>query len=240
VRNSKLAMQSTREYLRRKKQLNTDLYGITASAFSNGRDNVSIAGELIDAGIRIIQYREKDLSGMEMYRECQKIRQITAGAGALFIVNDHIDLALAVDADGVHIGQDDMPPDAVRQLIGPDRILGISTHSPEQARNAIAAGADYLGVGPIYKTYTKKDVCAPVGLDYLKYAVENVNIPFVAIGGIKRHNLETVLDQGAGLIALVTEITEAENIGERVREIRAIINGRNQHVSDTTGSSEIR
>lgn len=225
---------------RLRRLLSTDLYGITASAFSNGRDNVTVVGAMIDAGIRIIQYREKDLSGLEMYRECQAIRQMTAGAGVLFIVNDHIDLALAVDADGVHIGQDDMPPDAVRSLIGPERILGISTHSPEQAQAAIKAGADYLGVGPLYKTYTKKDVCDPVGLDYLKYAVENVNIPFVAIGGIKRHNLETVLDQGGKLLALVTEITEAENIGERVREIRAIINRRNQYVSDTTGSSEIR
>lgn len=207
--------------------LDTDLYGITASAFSRGRDNVTVARAMLDAGIRIVQYREKDLGGKAMHRECLEIRGLTAKAGALFLVNDHVDLALAVDADGVHIGQDDLPPEVVRELIGPDRILGISTHSPEQARTA---NADYIGVGPLFRTFTKKDVCEPVGLEYLDYAVRNVAIPFVAIGGIKRHNLASVRTRGARLVALVTEITEAEDIERRVEEIRAIHRGSEQHV----------
>lgn len=207
--------------------LDTDLYGITASAFSRGRDNVTVAKAMLDADIRIVQYREKDLCGKAMHRECMEIRELTAKAGALFLINDHVDLALAVDADGVHIGQDDLPPGVVRELIGPDRILGLSTHSPEQAMTAVA---DYIGVGPLFRTFTKKDVCEPVGLEYLDYAVRNVTIPFVAIGGIKRHNLATVRARGARLVALVTEITEAEDIERRVEEIRAIHQGSEQHV----------
>jgi thiamine-phosphate pyrophosphorylase len=213
----------------RLKLLGTDLYGITASAFARGRDNVAVARAMLDAGIRVVQYREKDLDGRTMFRECLELRRLAARAGALFPVNDHVDLALAVDADGVHIGQDDLPPEAVRGLIGPDRILGISTHSPEQARAAVAAGADYLGVGPLFRTHTKKDVCEPVGLEYLDYAAAHVGIPFVAIGGIKRHNLATVRARGARLVALVTEITEADDIERRIAEIRAIHSGSEQH-----------
>lgn len=212
-----------------RERLTTDLYGITASAFSRGRDNVTVAMAMLGAGIRILQYREKDLSGRAMARECQELRRLTAEAGALFLVNDHVDLALAVGADGVHIGQDDLPPGLVRALIGPERILGISTHGPEQARAAVAAGADYLGVGPLFRTHTKQDVCDPVGLEYLDYAVRHVPIPFVAIGGIKRHNLRSVVDRGASLVALVTEITEAEDIDGRVREIRSILHGSDRH-----------
>lgn len=213
-----------------RERLATDLYGITASAFSRGRDNVTVARAMLGAGIRILQYREKDLCGQAMAQECQELRRLTAEAGALFLVNDHVDLALAVGADGVHIGQDDLPPELVRELIGPERMLGISTHGPEQARAAVAAGADYLGVGPLFRTHTKKDVCDPVGLEYLDYAVRNVPIPFVAIGGIKRHNLRSVVDRGASLVALVTEITEAEDIDGRVREIRSILHGSDRHV----------
>lgn len=165
---------------------------------------------------------------------------MTAEAGALLIVNDHVDLAIAVDADGVHIGQDDMPPSMVRELIGPDRLLGISTHSPEQAAAAMSAGADYLGIGPLYRTSTKKDVCDPVGLAYLDHAVRNVPIPFVAIGGIKRHNLASVQARGATLFALVTELTEAEDIGARIREIRSILHRSPHHVPDTACSSPFR
>jgi thiamine-phosphate pyrophosphorylase len=214
---------------RRRALLQTDLYGITASAFSRGRDNVTVAKAMLEAGIRIVQYREKVLGGRAMARECRDIRELAASAGALFLVNDHVDLALAVDADGVHIGQDDLPPELVRELIGPERILGISTHSLEQAQGAVAAGADYLGVGPLFRTQTKQDVCDPVGLEYLDFAVQNVPIPFVAIGGIKRHNLGSVRSRGASLVALVTEITEAEDIIGRVREIRSI-HGSQPHV----------
>ncbi len=206
--------------------LKNGLYGITAENWSRGRSNAEIVAAMIRGGVRIIQYREKDKSIREKYEECRILRQITAEAGVLFIVNDHIDIALAVGADGVHIGQDDLPPEVVRSFIGPEMLMGISTHSPEQAQGAVEAGADYIGVGPIYSTQTKVNVCAPVGLEYLEYAVRSINIPFVAIGGIKRHNLSEVIACGARCVCLVTEIVGAEDPAACVREIRDMLNSK--------------
>ncbi len=196
------------------------LYCITGEEFSRGRTTVEVVREMIKAGIRIIQYREKDKKGLHRYRECLEIRKITAAAGAVFIVNDDVALALAVGADGVHIGQDDLPIGEVRRLTGRDMIIGLSTHSPAQAREAHALGADYIGVGPLFQTFTKKDVCAPVGLEYLDYAVKNCPLPFVAIGGVKEHNIGEVARKGARLICAVTEILGAEDIGEIIRRLQ--------------------
>lgn len=202
----------------------TDLYGITDEGLSRGRGNVTVVREMLDAGIRIIQYREKDRKMGSMLEECRAIRQMTREARACFIVNDYADLALLVDADGVHVGQEDLPVAAVRELIGPDRIIGLSTHSPEQAEKAVKAGADYIGVGPIFKTKTKKDVCAPVGFSYLKYVAENFDIPFVAIGGIKADNIADVVRHGAKCCALISAIVGAEDIGAAIGEIRKKMN----------------
>jgi thiamine-phosphate pyrophosphorylase len=140
-----------------------------------------------------------------------------------FLVNDHIDIAMLVDADGVHIGQNDLPPEKVRQLIGPQKIIGLSTHSPAQAQSAVQNGCvDYIGVGPLFTTQTKKNVCAPVGLEYLDYVASHISLPFVAIGGIKEHNIHTVKRHGAKIIALVTEIVGADDIEKKVENIRRI------------------
>lgn len=127
---------------------------------------------------------------------------------------------MLVEADGVHVGQEDLPVTAVRQLIGKKMAIGLSTHSPEQAQGAIECGADYIGVGPIYATQTKDDVCAPVGLSYLDYVAENVQLPFVAIGGIKEHNIAEVAAHGGRCIALVTEIVEAPDIKSRIKALQ--------------------
>ncbi|MCG8400210.1 MAG: thiamine phosphate synthase [Firmicutes bacterium] len=198
-----------------------DIYGITAGEYSLGRSNVEVVRQMIAAGIRIIQYREKDKTLGEKYHECQQIRAMTREAGVTFIVNDHVDLALLVGADGVHVGQDDLPPDKIRALAGDGMIIGMSTHSPAQARSAAAGGVDYIGVGPIFATKTKRDVCDPVGLEYLDYVVNNLNIDFVAIGGIKEHNIHEVARRGARRIALVTEIVGAADITAKVRALRA-------------------
>lgn len=179
---------------------------------------------MLAAGISVIQYREKDKSMREMYEECLLIRRLTNSAGALFIVNDHIDLALMVNADGVHIGQDDLPADKVRALIGDRRLIGLSTHSPAQAVDAAQAGAvDYIGVGPIFPTNTKKDVCRPVGLEYLHFAAQNIKLPFVAIGGIKEYNIAQVKKAGARTVALVSEIVGAENIVAKVQALKTVM-----------------
>lgn len=207
----------------KKDLLNTDLYCITAEEYSRGRNNIEVVQAMIDAGIKIIQYREKDKKKLYKYEECQKIRMLTRQAGVTFIVNDDVDLALLVGADGVHIGQEDLPIEKVRELVGEEMIIGLSTHSPSQAQDAVAKGADYIGVGPIFKTYTKKDVCDPVGFEYLEYVVQNIDIPFVAIGGIKQHNVAEVVKRGAKCVAMVTEIVGADDIGQKIKEVRRVI-----------------
>lgn len=206
--------------LEKRKKLDTDIYCITAEEYSRGRTNIEVVAQMIEAGIKIIQYREKDKKLIDKYRECVQIREMTQKAGVTFIVNDHIDLAMMVGADGVHIGQDDLPVEKVRELVGERMIIGVSTHSPEQAQKAVAGGADYIGVGPIYRTFTKKDVCQPVGLEYLKYVVKNIDIPFVAIGGIKEHNVLEVKKAGAKCIAMVSEIVGADDIKAKIESIR--------------------
>ncbi len=199
------------------------LYCITGEEFSRGRTNIEVVKEMIEADIGIIQYREKEKKSLLKYRECMEIRKMTADAGVFFIVNDDVALALSVGADGVHIGQEDLPVEKVRELVGEEMIIGLSTHSPSQAEEAVAKGADYIGIGPIFATFTKKDVCDPVGLEYLDYAVKSCPIPFVAIGGIKEHNIGVVAGRGARLICAVTEILEAENIKEKIFRLRGKI-----------------
>ncbi len=201
------------------------LYGITAEKYSRGRSNIKVVKAMIAGGIGIIQYREKRpaKSFAAMLAECREIREITREAGILFIVNDYCDIARLVGADGVHVGQDDLPVAAVRELIGKDKIIGLSTHSPEQAAAAVSAGADYIGVGPIFATATKDDVCAPVGLAYLDHVVRSCPLPFVAIGGIKEHNIAQVVRRGARTVALVTEIVGAEDITATVRRLQAAL-----------------
>ncbi|MCX7746733.1 MAG: thiamine phosphate synthase [Clostridia bacterium] len=212
----------------KREKLESDLYCLTAEEYSNGRSNIEIVKAMINAGVKIIQYREKEKKLQDKYRECLKIRELTANHGVTFIVNDDVDIAMLVKADGVHIGQDDLPVEKVRELVGEDMIIGVSTHSSKQAEEAVRRGADYIGVGPIYRTFTKKDVCEPVGLQYLEYAVKNVKIPFVAIGGIKEHNLFEVKSRGAKCIAMVTEIVGAQNVEEKIESIREKLRGENQ------------
>ena len=200
----------------------TDLYGITASQFSLGRSNEEVVRHMLEAGIKVVQYREKEFTMRQKYRECLAIRELTARYGACFIVNDDVALALAVGADGVHVGQDDLPAEKVRELVGDKMVIGLSTHSPEQADQAATAGiADYIGVGPLYQTFTKKDVMAAVGLPYLDYVVAHHQIPFVAIGGVKEHNVADVVRHGAKCVCLVTDIVGAKDIGTKINAIRA-------------------
>lgn len=198
----------------------TDLYALTGEEYSRGRTNLQVVQEFIRAGIKIIQYREKEKKKIDKYKECVAIRELTREVGVTFIVNDDIDLAMAVQADGIHIGQEDLPLEKARELVGESMIIGLSTHSPEQARHAVERGADYIGVGPIFPTKTKKHVCDAVGLEYLDYVVQNVGIPFVAIGGIKEHNIAQVRQRGAKCIAMVTELVGSEDIVEKVKSIR--------------------
>jgi len=207
----------------KKRTLPTGIYALTSEPHSLGRSNLEVAGEILASGVLILQYREKSKKVREMYEECLVLRAMTQQYGALFIINDHLDLALAVGADGVHIGQDDLPLAKVRELVGHNLMIGVSTHSPAQALAAVNGGADYIGVGPLFATKTKIDVCQPVGLDYLAYVVQNLNIPFVAIGGIKEHNLAEVIKTGARTVALVTEIVGSPDIPDKINRLQHIM-----------------
>jgi len=201
------------------------IYGITAEQFSAGRTNIETVQAMIEGGVTIVQYREKrpNKSHRQMLAECREIRRITREAGIPFIVNDYADIAMLCEADGIHVGQDDLPVPDVRRLVGPDMIIGLSTHASDQAREAASLGANYIGVGPIFSTQTKADVVDPVGFDYLDHAVREAGLPIVAIGGIKKHNIAEVARHGARSFALVTEIVGAADIAGTVRELNQII-----------------
>lgn len=188
------------------------LYVITGEQFYPNRHYMDVIEEAIQGGADIIQLREKKKSKKEMLDMAKNIRALTSKYNVLFIVNDHLDIALAVDADGLHLGQDDLPLQEARRLLGPDKIIGVSTHALSEALEAEQNGADYIGVGPVYATNTKEDVVDPVGLQYVQEVSQNVSIPFVAIGGIKEHNVRDVLQAGAKRVCVVSAIVGAEDV----------------------------
>ena len=212
-----------------KTDLNTlfrgSIYGIVSVEHGAGRSAEELCAAMLAGGIRIVQYREKYRSQKIRFEECTLLRKMTKDAGALFIVNDDIAVAQAVDADGIHIGQDDIPIEEARRILGHDKVIGLSTHSPAQGLDAVKRGADYIGVGPVFATQTKANACAAVGLEYVRFVKEHIDIPWVAIGGIKEHNLDTVIAAGASCVCLVTEITSAADIIATTRRLTEKIHG---------------
>jgi thiamine-phosphate pyrophosphorylase len=206
-----------------KKKLPKGLYAITAQNLSNGRDNITVVKEMFDGGIKILQYREKQKSKLEKYKECEIIKNLTQNYGVFFIINDDIDIAVSLSCDGIHIGQDDLPILKAREIVGSDMIIGLSTHCPSQAQEALKNGADYIGVGPIFKTFTKVGVVEPVGFEYLDYCVKNIPITKVAIGGINLSNFESIAKYRCENICMVSEITGAKNIKETIKQAQKIL-----------------
>lgn len=164
---------------------------------------------VLSAGVRCIQYREKDKARRDIYREALMLRKLTDKFGAVLIVNDYTDIALAVNADGVHLGQSDLPLKEARKIFGGKKIIGISTHSIEEAIAAETGGADYIGFGPMFLTETK-DAGKPKGVRALKEIKKLIKIPVVAIGGIKAENLESVIDSGADAVAVSSGILSGD------------------------------
>jgi thiamine-phosphate pyrophosphorylase len=164
----------------------------------------------LQGGVSIVQYRDKDTDDCIRLENARRLKDLCHHYSALFIVNDRVDLALAVDADGVHLGQQDMPIAVARQILGTQRIVGRSTTNPDEMARAIAEGADYIGVGPVYETPTKPGKAA-AGLDYVRYAAEHSPIPWFAIGSINPDNLAEVIQAGAERVAVVRAILQAEN-----------------------------
>lgn len=199
------------------------VYAITDSKSGKNKKFLEYCEDLLKGGAKIIQYREKKRDMKLLLEEAKALRELTLKYNATFIVNDYLDIALLSEADGIHIGQDDLPIKDVRKILGENKIIGISTHNPQEAQQAILDGADYIGVGPIFYTETKEDVCAPVTLEYLDFVNKNIKLPYVAIGGIKENNLDKVLAMGAKSICLVSELVGADNTLETTKRINNII-----------------
>lgn len=200
----------------------TDIYPVTDEGLSIGRTDLEILDGLIAGGARIVQLREKHLSKKDFYSLAQEFREKTAPAGMLLIINDHIDIALACGADGVHLGQDDLPLTVARKL-APDLLIGVSTHNLEEAIKAQEQGADYVNIGPIYPTGTKQVSMAPLGPEAIKIIAPQLRIPFTVMGGINQTNIQEVLQAGARKIAVVTAVTKAGDIAQAVRDLRRAI-----------------
>ena len=182
---------------------------------------------LIAGGASFIQLRDKYSSSGELYESAARAVAIARAAGTLIIINDRVDIALVVKADGVHLGQDDLPCDHARQILGEEAIIGVSTHSPEQAKAALSLPVDYIAIGPIFSTSTKKNPDAVVGLEGLS-RVRNVigNFPLVAIGGITSSNVSSVLEAGADSAAIISGLlADGDAISQKLKEISNQLSG---------------
>jgi thiamine-phosphate pyrophosphorylase len=201
------------------------LHVLTDRELSRGRSTLAVVEAALNGGATVIQLRDKTSSTRQLIEDGQALRELTRRRDALLIVNDRIDVALAIKADGVHVGQDDMPARIARRMIGPDRILGVSIGTSKEARAAIADGADYLGIGPIYTTRSKRDAGLPVGLNLLHELVHDHSIPLVAIGGINRANTREIVQSGATGIAVISAVVSADDITQATRDLIRAITG---------------
>jgi thiamine-phosphate diphosphorylase len=206
-----------------KMEFDLRVYILTDAALSRGRSHHDVIAAAIRGGATMVQYREKNASTRKMIEEARQLRDLCRTQGLPFIVNDRVDVALAVDADGVHVGQDDMPAALARKMIGAEKILGVSAENETQARAAIADGADYLGVGTIFATATKADAGKPIGLDGVEKIARLSAIPIVGIGGINASNAASVIRAGAAGVSVISAIVSAEDIERATRELRDIV-----------------
>jgi len=198
---------------------------LVCSANGSGRDGgppAELLREAVAGGVEIFQLREKSLPEQELMELAGATRALCERIGALFIVNDRPDVAVAAGADGVHVGQDDMGPEAVREIVGERMLIGLSTHSAEEIDAVDPALVDYIGVGPVHETPTKQGRPA-VGVELVRYAAANAPVPFFAIGGLTARNVGEVLDAGAERICVLRAIAEAEDPRRAASELRGLL-----------------
>lgn len=198
------------------------IYPITDTLISglSHAEQVEIMGV---AGASLIQLREKRSSPIEFYREAIDAMSVARRLGIQIIINDRVDIAIAVKADGVHLGQDDLPPDRARRLLGKDRIIGFSTHVLKQALAADSAVIDYLAIGPVFQTSTKENPDAVVGLEIVAEVHRQVSMPLVAIGGITLETARAVIEAGADSVAVISDLLLAKDIAERTRRFIEVL-----------------
>jgi thiamine-phosphate diphosphorylase len=196
------------------------LYAILDPEQTKGRPAETALLELLEGGIQWLQLRAKAMPPRDFLQLASTARRLTSSGGCKLIVNDRVDIALACTADGVHLGQEDLPLHAARKFMG-ERLIGISTHDVEQAKEAEASGADYIGFGPMFGTATKETGYSARGLDRLRQVREAVRIPIVAIGGITEANVKQVWQAGADSAAIISDILGAEDIAHKIKRILA-------------------
>lgn len=202
-----------------------DLYLITDRKLTHGRDLTWVLEQALDGGVKAVQLREKDLSGKELFTLAERLSRLCQRYRAQLFVNDRVDVALAVDAAGVHLGEASMPVPAARMLLGAHRSVGVSTHSLEGARRAEQDGADFIVFGPVFFTPSKADFGAPQGTKALQNIVENISLAVYAIGGIKANNLLEAKHAGSRGVALISAIMSAEDPALAARQILAGLTG---------------
>ncbi|WP_117595494.1 thiamine phosphate synthase [Haloprofundus halophilus] len=205
------------------KPVNT--YLVTQADLSAGRSSETVVREAIEGGVDVVQLREKHASARERYRLARVLRELTTEAGVPFVVNDRVDIAVAVDADGVHLGDDDLPVSAARAQLGENALVGRSVSTVAAARRAAEAGADYLGVGAVFPT-SSKDVPedeSNVGVETVAAVADAVEVPIVGIGGITAENAGDVVEAGADGVAVVSEITSASDPETATRRLASAV-----------------
>ena len=206
------------------------IYVITDRALSKGRSHEEVVRRAILGGVDVVQLRDKEAPTAQLYREALLLRDMAKKMNIPLIINDRVDVALAVDADGVHLGQDDLPLSIARRMLGPEKIIGISTHSFQQARAASLTNPDYISIGPIYPTKTKETGPA-VGVEIIRLIKDTTPIPVVAIGGITLENVGEVSQSGADCVALISSIVSAEDIEATARAFKAKMTSQSKTVA---------
>ena len=191
------------------KKVDYSLYLVTNRNEKTDEEFLAIIEEAILGGVSIVQLREKDASTGEFYRLALKLKELTSKYNIPLIINDRLDVALAIDADGVHVGQTDMPADIIRNIIGKNKILGVSAATIRDAKKAKKDGADYIGSGAIFPTQTKDADC--ISMDYLKEIIKSIDIPVIAIGGLAENNISSLANTNIGGISVVSAIMESKN-----------------------------
>jgi thiamine-phosphate diphosphorylase len=208
------------------------LYVIIDPQQTQGRDPVEVARQALRGGARILQWRDKTRDKGEQLSEARSLRQLCREHNALFIVNDHVDLALACAADGAHLGQKDLPVSAVRPWAPAGFLLGVSTNNAEEARQAERDGADYVALGSVFPTGSK-ETTRPASPERLREVKQAVGIPVVAIGGISEENVAQALEAGADAVAVINAVCGAEDVEEAARRLAARFEGRGNRTPRT-------
>lgn len=200
-------------------EIDYGLYLITDRSFLKGRSLKSVVEEAILGGVTLIQVREKNISTREFYNVALEVKEVTKYYKVPIIINDRIDIAQAINADGVHLGQSDMHIKIARKILGEEKIIGISAGNVKEAVDAERDGADYLGIGAIFYTGTKKDIETPIGIKGLKEVYNSVKIPSVAIGGINETNFKEVLSTGTNGISVISAILGKDDIRQASKNL---------------------